>query len=263
MRNQKCQETRTTSIALGKAGQLTDPYRRHEGRMDRSLLQQEVEFANHALGHAAQGGTLLDLCCATGEVSPMLQIPGFRSLGLDINLLALAAFRQHLLDVPLVQGDALQLPFGDESLDAIVAIHCFDLLDRVGFIQECNRVLRCGGLLIFDALNRHSYKLILKRLGRFLGPLFAGRLSDKWIDVFSCQEVLQLVGRAGLDLQAIHGYGWPPFSVSSNSRLVNATISVERVLLLNRLPRVSPRILVAVRKKAKKCAGLRDSNHSA
>lgn len=251
MPNQEHQEPRITSLVFEKAGRLTEPYRRHDRRMDQCLLHQEVEFVNQALEHAAQRGMLLDLCCGTGQVSPMLQIPGFRTLGLDMNLLALAAFRQHLPDVPLVQGDAIQLPFRGESLDAIVAIHCFDLLDRVGFIQECNRVLRCGGLLIFDALNRHSYKLILKRLGRFLGPLFAGRLNDKWIDVFSYREVLRLVGLTGLDLQAAHGYGWPPFSVSSNNRLVNAATSVERVLRLNRLPRVSPRFIVAVRKKVK------------
>ncbi len=112
-------------------------------------------------------------------------------------------------------------------------------------------MLRSEGLLIFDALNRHSYKLILKRLGRYLGPSFAGRPSDKWIDVFSCREVLQLIGLAGFDLQAARGYGWPPFSVNSNSRLVNATASVERVLRLDRFPRVSPRIVMAVRKRAK------------
>jgi ubiquinone/menaquinone biosynthesis C-methylase UbiE len=250
MQNQKYQETQTISDAFGKTVKLTNPYRRHDGRMDHCLLRQEVEFANRALKHAVKRGMLLDLCCGTGEVSPMLQTPGFRSVGLDINLLALAAFRQHSQDVPLVQGDALQLPFGDGNLDAIVAIHCFDLVDRVGFLQECNRVLYRQGLLIFDALNRHSYKLILKRLGLLLGPQFAKRLDKKWIKVFSYREVLQLVDLAGFDLQATRGYGWPPFSVSSNSRLVNASVGVERALRLYRFPRVSPRIIVAVRKKA-------------
>lgn len=251
MRNQKCQEPLTISIAFEKAGQLTEPYRRRDKRMDRWLLQQEVDFINQALEQAEQPGTLLDLCCGTGQVFLMLQTPGFRTLGLDVNLLALAAFREHSQDVPLIQGDALHLPFWNGSLDVIMALHCFDLLDRARFLQECSRVLRSGGLLIFDALNRHSYKLILKRIGRILGLLFAGGPSDKWIDVFSGREVLQLIGLAGFDLQAASGYGWVPFSAKSNSRLVSATASVERVLRLDRFPRVSPRILMAVRKKAK------------
>jgi ubiquinone/menaquinone biosynthesis C-methylase UbiE len=219
--------------------------------MDQWLLQQEVQFVNKALEPAAQPGTLLDLCCGTGEVSLMLQTPGFRTLGLDMNLLALAAYRQHSQDVPLIQGDALHLPFWDGSFDVIVALHCFDLLNRVRFLQECSRLLRCGGLLVFDALNRHSYKLILKRLERSLGPLSADRSSDKWIDVLSFREVLELTGRTGFDLEAASGYGWAALSVSSNSSLVNATASVGRVLRLHRFPRVSPRFVMAVRKKAK------------
>jgi SAM-dependent methyltransferase len=251
MQNQMCQETQTTSIAFEKSGQLTDPYRRLDKRMDRCLLLREVEFVNHALGQITQSGILLDLCCGIGEVSLKLQTQAFRTLGLDMNLPALAAFRQHSQDVPLVQGDALHLPFLNGSLNAVVALHCFDLLDRARFLQECSRVLRGGGLLIFDALNRHSYKLTLKRLGRFLSPLFAGRPNNKWIDVFSYLEVLQLVHLSGFNLQVTRGYGWPPFSVNSNSRLVKATASIERVLQLDRFPSLSPRIVMAVRNKIK------------
>jgi len=176
---------------------------------------------------------------------------GFQLLGLDLNRLALTVFRQRSKDVPLVQGDALRLPISSDSVGCVVATHCFDHLDRAQFLRECHRVLCNDGLLIFDALNRHSYKLTLKRLGRLLGPPFTGRPSDKWIDVFSSREVLRLIALAGFDLQAASGYGWIPFSVDSDSRLVNAAASVERTLRLDRLPHVSPRILMAVRKKAK------------
>jgi len=224
--------------------------------MERYLLHQEVEFVNKILGQSVQPGKLLDLCCGTGEVSLMLQTQGFRTIGLDKNQLALAAFRQHSQELPLVQGDALNLPFWDESFDTIVALHCFDLLDRIGFLQECNRLLRYGGLLVFDALNRHSYKLILKRLGRFVGTLFVGNLSDKWIDVFSYREVLQLIGQVGFDQQAACGYSWAPFPVNSNCRLVTTCAYFERILQLNRYSRVSPRIIIAVRKKPNQEAGL-------
>ncbi len=229
--------------------QQTDPYRRHDKRMDRLLLHHEMEFINQHFDDKAQTGFLLDLCCGIGEVSPVLQTGSFRTLGLDINWQALCTFRKHSPNVRLIQGDALNLPFSRGSLDLIVALHCFDLLDREGFLRECSRILRRGGLLIFDALNRHSYKLILKRLGRFLRPLISGRPSDKWIDVFSYSEVVQRVGRAGLDIQAKSGYGWPPFSVTSNSRLVDATASIERFLQLDRFPSASPRFVLAARKK--------------
>jgi hypothetical protein len=122
-------------------------------------------------------------------------------------------------------------------------------LTESGFYRNAV-VLRGGGLLIFDALNRHSYKLIMKKLGRSIRPQFSGRLSDKWIDVFSFREILQIVGQTRLHLQAAIGYGWPPFAVNSDSKLVNAAASVERVLRLDRFPHVSPRIVMAARKES-------------
>jgi SAM-dependent methyltransferase len=219
-------------------------------RAGRYLLQREVGFIRQLLGGVNRRGKLIDVGCGRGCATLPLYDMGLQPLGLDINRLALTAFRQRSKDVPLVQGDALRLPVSSDSVGCLVATHLFDHLDRAQFFRECHRVLCNDGLLIFDALNRHSYKLIVKRLGRFLGPRLTGRPSDKWIDVFSCREVLELIVLVGFDLQTISGYSWIPFSVDSNSRLVNAIASVERFLRLDRLPHVSPRILMAVRKKA-------------
>ena len=226
----------------------------HEDRgtnAGRYLLQREVGFIGHLLGGSDRRRKLIDVGCGSGCVTLPLHDMGFQVFGLDLNRLALTVFRQGATDVPLVQGDALRLPISSGSVGCVVAIHGFDHLDRAQFLRECHRVLCNDGLLIFDALNRHSYKLALKRLGRLLGPLFPGRPSDKWIDVFSCREVAQLIALSGFDLQAASGYGWIPFSVGSDSRLVDAIASVERILRLDRLPHVSPRVLMAVRKKAK------------
>ena len=226
----------------------------HEDRdtnAGRYLLQREFGFISRLLGETGRCRKLIDVGCGSGCVTLPLHDMGFQLLGLDLNRLALTVFRQRSKDVPLVQGDALRLPISSDSVGCVVATHCFDHLDRAQFLRECHRVLCNDGLLIFDALNRHSYKLTLKRLGRLLGPPFTGRPSDKWIDVFSSREVLRLIALAGFDLQAASGYGWIPFSVDSDSRLVNAAASVERTLRLDRLPHVSPRILMAVRKKAK------------
>jgi ubiquinone/menaquinone biosynthesis C-methylase UbiE len=183
-------------------------------------------------------------------VTRLLHNTGLQVVGLDIDPMPLTLFRQLSNRVPLVQGDALRLPIPNGSVGCVVATHGFDHLDRAQFLGECHRVLCNDGLLIFDALNRHSYKLALKRLSRLIYPQLTGRPSDKWIDVFSCREVVQLIASAGFDLQAASGYGWIPFSVGSNSRLVTAAASAELMMRLDRLPSVSPRVLIAVRKKA-------------
>lgn len=170
-------------------------------------------------------------------------------MGLDISRRALDAFQQRSQDVPLVQGDVLCLPFARGSLDCVVAIHCFDHLDRIRFLQECSCVLRIGGLLIFDLVNRHSYKVILKRLRHWLSIAPTGNPSDKWIDVYSCREALSAIAHAGLDVQAVSGYGWIPFDVNSESKLVHVAARAEQVLRLATFPSVSPRVLVAARKQ--------------
>ncbi len=225
----------------------------HEDRdtnAGRYLLQREVGFISHFLSGIDRRSTLIDVGCGSGSMTLPLRDMGLHVFGLDLNWLALIVFGRAAQDVPLVQGDVLRLPLGSSSVDCVAAIHCFDHLDRAQFLRECHRVLCNGGLLIFDALNRHSYKLSMKRLGRFLGPHLAGSRSDKWIDVFSYREVLKHIASTGFDLQAASGYGWTPFPVDSNSRFVSAAAFVELTLRLDRLPHVSPRVLIAVRKKA-------------
>jgi len=58
--------------------------------------------------------------------------------------------------------------------------------------------LRSGGLLIFDLLNRHSYKLAMKRLSYRNNARFRPDFRDKYVNVFSWNEVQQAL--AGLAL---------------------------------------------------------------
>lgn len=212
------------------------------------LLAREVEFITQSLGDKYTQNWLIDAGCGNGEISLQLLAQGYQVLGVDNDLLALAAFRQRSCEVPLIQCDCLYLPFEDSSLDCIIAIHCFDHLDRLQFLCECMRVLSQGGLLIFDALNRHSYKLSLKRLLHMNSIKSRPEFLEKYINVFSCREVQRALAGAGFDIQSVSGYGWIPFSVDSESRLVNQAAWIEQLLRLDRFPNVSPRILVAAQK---------------
>jgi SAM-dependent methyltransferase len=150
----------------------------------------------------------------------------------------------------LIASNALHMPFRDESRSVIIAIHCFDHLDRTRFLRECSRVLRVGGLLLFDFLNRHSYKVMLKKLLRRLRFSSAPGFEDKWLNVWSYSEALQAIDGAGCTVHRAMGYGWIPFSVDSESKLVPRTGRAERALRLGGWPNVSPRVLVAARKLA-------------
>jgi SAM-dependent methyltransferase len=225
----------------------------HEYRdtmLGRYLLRREVGFMSRFVGEEIQPITLVDIGCGSGYVTLALNNMGLQVVGLDINPRALAVLQQRSQNVSLIQGDVLCLPFANGSLECVVVTHCFDDLDRILFLQECNRVLDTGGLLIFDALNRHSYKWVLKRLWRCLGIRVSGGPSDKWMKILSCSEVLAATVVAGFDIQAASGYNWLPFTQGSDSVLVNVIALMEQRLRLDRYPKISPRVLIVARRRA-------------
>jgi ubiquinone/menaquinone biosynthesis C-methylase UbiE len=110
----------------------------------RYQLTHEVGFINRFVGNLYQPKILLDACCGSGSVSLLIQCSDFHAIGLDTNLLALNGFREQSREASLTLDDALCMSFVDVSIDCIIAVHCFDHLNRVRFLQECNRLL-CGG----------------------------------------------------------------------------------------------------------------------
>ena len=68
-------------------------------------------------------------------------------IGLEMNRSLLMT--TNINKIQKIEGDANELPFGNESVDAIVATAVIEHLpDPVGFVSECNRVVRKGGILI-------------------------------------------------------------------------------------------------------------------
>lgn len=224
----------------------------NEGRdseVGRYQLTQEVGFINRFVGSLYQPKILLDACCGSGSVSLSIQYTDFHAIGLDTNLLGLNRFRERSRPVSLTLGDATCMPFSDVSIDCIIAIRCFDHLNRSRFLQECNRVLCSGGLLIFESLNRNSYKWALKKLLYISRKGSITRSTEKWINIYSCPEVLHAANDCGFNVQKVYGYNWVPFKQSSNSRLIKPAAFIEKALHLDRFFMISPRILVVAKKR--------------
>ncbi|MFL5733502.1 MAG: class I SAM-dependent methyltransferase [Chloroflexia bacterium] len=215
-----------------------DNYR--DTAVGRYLFQHEYAFAERFLHAEGEPRRLLDVCCGSGRMSLPLRATGLNVVGVDINPVALAAFRQRSDEIPLVMASGLSLPFADASFDCVIAMQCFEYLEHRRFLFELNRVLRNGGLLVFDALNRHSYKLVKAYVGRALDLPSAN---------LSCREILSATAGSGFNIQAVSGYNWIPFTRESNSGLVRLADQVERKLRLGRYYSISPKILVAATKK--------------
>jgi ubiquinone/menaquinone biosynthesis C-methylase UbiE len=94
----------------------------------------------------------LDVACGTGYATRWL--PG-EITGLDQSANMLAIAQERLPQATFVQGDALALPFDDDSFDRVVTMSFYGHLegdDRTRFLAEARRVAR--ELVVVDAALR-------------------------------------------------------------------------------------------------------------
>ena len=107
-----------------------------------------------------EGLETLDLGCAGGYMAEVLARRGARVVGIDPWMAALKVACNHawesgLEDIHYLAGVGESLPLRDNSVDRVV---CVDVLEHVNdlakVLAEVRRVLRPGGMLFFDTVNR-------------------------------------------------------------------------------------------------------------
>jgi demethylmenaquinone methyltransferase / 2-methoxy-6-polyprenyl-1,4-benzoquinol methylase len=92
------------------------------------------------------GDRVLDSCCGTGDLALACLRAGGDVTGLDFSERMLERARRKSDEVEWVQGDALALPFEDDSFDAAtVGFGVRNLEDLDRGLAELGRVLRPGG----------------------------------------------------------------------------------------------------------------------
>lgn len=95
---------------------------------------------------------LVDVGCGAGLLAPHLAGKGYRHVGVDLTVSALAQAAGH--GVASVRGDATALPLPDGCADVVSAGELFEHVpDLPAAVREACRVLRPGGLLVADTLN--------------------------------------------------------------------------------------------------------------
>ena len=135
---------------------------------------------------ARPGARILDLCCGTGDMAFALrrQSPATVIVGTDFAhaMLKLARGKSRASDaISWVEGDALQLPFPDQSFDLVTSAFGFrNLADYDAGLREICRVLRPGGefgILEFGdppGLRGKIYHLYFKHVLPRIGKLISG-----------------------------------------------------------------------------------------
>jgi SAM-dependent methyltransferase len=142
------------------------------GEWLRSRLAEVVDLVGDGPGE------VLDAGMGPGRLVEQLERRGWTAWGIDASarMAALARERAPGARERILVGRLEQLPFGDASFDAAVAVGVIDhVADPEGVVRELARVLRPGGLLVIGAGNARSPF----RLWRDLVVRPAARLFDR------------------------------------------------------------------------------------
>ena len=98
---------------------------------------------------ATSGQRVLDIAAGTGTSSQAFADRGASVVACDFSLGMLQVGRSRLPAMPFVAGDAMRLPFADDSFDAVtISFGLRKIHDRLLGLREMQRVSRPGGRLV-------------------------------------------------------------------------------------------------------------------
>ncbi|MEL7213787.1 MAG: bifunctional 2-polyprenyl-6-hydroxyphenol methylase/3-demethylubiquinol 3-O-methyltransferase UbiG [Pseudomonadota bacterium] len=159
-----------------------------------------------------QGKTVLDLGCAGGFMAEALAERGAHVTGIDPAGEAIAAAQAHAQksghDIRYDVGVGEALPYEDASFDAVV---CVDVLEHVSDLQkvlhETARVLKPGGMFLFDTINRNPIArlAVITMAENVLGLLPKGTHDPEMF--IKPSELKAALTEAGFEVGALTGLG--------------------------------------------------------
>jgi 2-polyprenyl-6-hydroxyphenyl methylase / 3-demethylubiquinone-9 3-methyltransferase len=170
-----------------------------------------------ALGRSVQGGGdmsglwVLDVGCGGGYLAEAFARAGAVVSGVDLSASSIAAAQRHAqaagLAIDYRPADARSLPYPDATFDVVLSSdfleHVSDQLDAV--VAEQSRVLRPGGVLGFETVNRTwPARIVLIWLGQDLLRLAPSHLHEYRLFVRPA-ELMASLARHGVQVAELHG----------------------------------------------------------
>jgi 2-polyprenyl-6-hydroxyphenyl methylase/3-demethylubiquinone-9 3-methyltransferase len=127
-------------------------------RLLQNMVPARMSHFSKVVG-AWSGQRVLDLGCGGGFMAEALAREGADTIGVDPSGPAVEAAREHArgenLEIDYRVGSGECIPLPDEAVDCVV---CVDVLEHVASVDaalsEITRVLKPGGVFLFDTINR-------------------------------------------------------------------------------------------------------------
>ena len=119
---------------------IVDAYVRH-------FVPITDKIGTHILDkHISAGDSVLDLCCGQGTLTAALSSAAGSVTGLDFSPDMTAKAVVAAPDAEIVQGDAMDMPFGDDQFDKIICnFGMMHIPDQTKALTEVQRVLKPEG----------------------------------------------------------------------------------------------------------------------
>jgi 2-polyprenyl-6-hydroxyphenyl methylase/3-demethylubiquinone-9 3-methyltransferase len=157
-----------------------------------------------------QSGTFIDVGCGGGILTEAMARAGYRMTGFDVSAPSLEAARRHAaahgVSVTYRAGSAYELDVPSGSVDGVLISDVLEHLhDLGGAAKEIARVLRPGGVVVFDTVSRtvKSYLLMILGAERLLGMI--PKRTHDWRMFIRPSELASVFGQNGLTIAEIHG----------------------------------------------------------
>ncbi|WP_223428660.1 bifunctional 2-polyprenyl-6-hydroxyphenol methylase/3-demethylubiquinol 3-O-methyltransferase UbiG [Tateyamaria pelophila] len=199
----------------------------------KNLVPGRLAWFDH---HVDWGGlAVLDLGCAGGFMAEAVATRGANVTGIDPAAQAIDAARTHAaeagLEIQYDVGVGEELPYADAAFDVVV---CVDVLEHVEdltkVLAEVARVLKPGGLFLFDTINRNllSRFVTITVAEDILGLLPKGTHDPELF--IRPAELSTAVEKAGLVSGPMKGLG--PRSVNRNGDFTFGPLPIKSVIYM-------------------------------
>lgn len=160
----------------------------YAGKMiDKMEKKAVLDLLIKYIKYPSQRLNILDVAAGPGRLALYLEKNLFEAAitGVDINKNMVEAAKKKSFaqksKVKFVRGDFYHLPFGDNQFDVVAGLRfSMHVVDINPLLEELSRVLKVGGVLIFDIFNKNSILRLKTTLGRVKTQ--AG--------FYSCQDII-------------------------------------------------------------------------